>query len=57
LAGQNLGDFVITDKPQLHQRSSQPAPIMPLMGHSLLKLIGRDQIFFDQDFAKPGGHE
>jgi hypothetical protein len=26
------------------------------MGHSLLKLIGGNQVFFDQDFAKPGRH-
>jgi hypothetical protein len=27
------------------------------MGHSLLELIGRNQVFFDQDFAKPGRHK
>jgi hypothetical protein len=27
------------------------------MSHSLLKLIGSNQVFFDQDFAKPGRHE
>jgi len=56
LAGEDLGDFVIADKPQFHQRGSQPAPVLPLMSHSLLKLIGSNQVFFDQDFAEPGRH-
>ena len=56
LAGQNLGDFVVTNESQFHQRGSQPTPVLPLMGDSLLKLIGGNQVFFDQDFAKPGRH-
>jgi hypothetical protein len=27
------------------------------MSHSLLKLIGSNQVLFDQNFAKPGRHE
>jgi hypothetical protein len=47
LTGKDFRYFIVADKSQLHQRSPQPTPILPLMSHGLLQLIGSNQVFFD----------
>ncbi len=56
LPGENRGNVVVADEPQLHQTGAQAATVLFLVLKRLLELIRRDQTVLDQDFAKPRRH-
>ena len=53
LAGQDLGDLQLLNKPELHQDVAQPVLAVLLLRQRLRELLARDEAFTEEDFAEP----
>src|SRR5207249_10634252 len=57
LLAEQSGDLVVLDELYLDEVEAELSPVGLLLSYGLLQLLGRDQLFFEEELAYSNGHE